>query len=202
VNRVDPKEIVEDILEHHGVLGMKWGHRKGSSESGGGPSKRQTKKIAKADKKFEKRANDFWATKVALHNSTASAMNKHLDRINAKYQKDIDKGTLLNTYHPVTKKYHKEVEDAYLKELNYEASKMKNASGTKKYSIQRNDYTELGFQVNVVDVTHDSNNESFNVEFVIDDKGRITGFKLVNDTLVQSAIDDILMSHGDVKVRR
>lgn len=37
---------VERILQHHGVLGMKWGHRKGTSESGP-PSKRDLRRAKK-----------------------------------------------------------------------------------------------------------------------------------------------------------
>lgn len=32
------KEVVDHILKHHGVLGMKWGHRSGGSSSSGGSS--------------------------------------------------------------------------------------------------------------------------------------------------------------------
>lgn len=186
--------FVEDILQHHGVLGMKWG-RSGARGSGGGGSKssggssKPSRKVRRADKKFEKQLstpNKVFKTQIKLHNATSKAMNeKHIPRINKKYQKAIDKGTLLNTSHPTTKAYHKEMMDSYLKELNIEANKMTNASGTKKYQVLKSDYDTLGFAVRSVDVKHASNDGSFRVNFILDDKGVITGFEIANDTLQQ-----------------
>lgn len=190
-------EVVNDVLAHHGVKGMKWGHR-GSSNV---PSGRTERKIARGDKKFAKRITNPTKNlnlKVELHNATGTAMNEnHLPRINKKYEKAINDHTLLDDNHPTTKRYHKEVIDAYMTELNKEASKMTSPSGTRKYIVHRSTGDFLGFIVSATDVKH-ADSTSFRVEFVKDSKGRITGFKFVDSGLSQSAIviEDILAHHG------
>jgi hypothetical protein len=195
-------DIVDRVLSHHGVMGMKWGRRTGGSSSGG-TSSRAEKKLSKGDKKFVQRLtkpNKNLSLKIELHNATANAMNEHIPRINKKYQKAIDAHTLLDEEHPTTKKYFKEMTDAYIGELNKEASKMTNSSGTRQYQVHRSTQDFLGFTVSATDVKvkHDDNSTSFRVEYIRDDKGQITGFKIRDTALAHSVllVEDILSHHG------
>jgi hypothetical protein len=194
-------EIVDRVLSHHGVMGMKWGRRTGGSSSGGSPS-RAEKKIQKQDRKLEKvvsskrKSNEL---KAQLHNSTIQISNRDADRINRKpeYVKAYNSGELKNPKSPVAKKYVNEINQAYLKNINEQLSGFTNASGTKKIKATIDHSEWLGFSVKLEDIKHDDSN-ILKVEYIRDANGWITGFKLADDSLTQSAIvvEDILSHHG------
>lgn len=215
------KEIVGDILEHHGTKGMQWGKRKqymgpaprGAKAKGfdgrklddkvastarrivkgkdASPSRREIRR----DKKFAKAGNSL-KVKIALNNASAGAMTStHCPRINAKpiYKKAASNGTLLNPNHPTTKKYHEEMMTAYVKEMN----KHTVAVGSQKYVATRNPKDLLGFTVTTINVKHDDTS-AFKVKFVKNSKGEITGFEFDGDSIEQSStlVDDILKHYG------
>lgn len=177
---MDASSIIGDILKHHGVKGQRWGMRR-NRPGGGAPSG----KVARKDKKFEKRASSI-DTKIQLNNAVTEAMTSHINRINAefdsKYAKEIDNGVLLNRDHPITKRYHKAYNDAALKELDKEASKFTNASGTRRYKVAQNPDDFLGFTVITVDVKHVDDLNTVRFVYVKDDKGRIVDIKLADDS--------------------
>lgn len=187
--------IVEDFLEHIGVKGMRWGIRK--EEASGGLSRRQVKKVAKEDKKFEKRASNF-NTKIELHNSIHEPMTSHLEKLNSKHAKlfdEIESGKKTMDS-PEYQKYMSDVRVTYIKELNKAAAKLgTNASGTKIYTVVSNENDSLGFTITTRDIKH-ANGDSFRVVFVKDKLGRILDLKLAENSLTQSALDDVLAHYG------
>jgi len=141
--------VVGDILTHHGVKGMKWGVRKDYGHEG---EQAKTKKIAKLDKKFEKKA-DRLNNHILLHNYAAQQMNSHeLHRINNKPEyKNVD---FTKARGEVVAKYAHEIQSTYVKHLREGAAKMgTNASGTKKYVIDANPEND-SWHVSTADVAH------------------------------------------------
>jgi hypothetical protein len=176
----------DKILAHHGVKGQKWGVR------------RAAKKAQRADARFEKKATSF-GTKVELHNSVGDVMNQHIGRINAKpeYVKAANDGILENDNHPITKKYTKEYMDVYVREMQKvldSSPRTLNPSGTKKLVVKEAPEF-LGFKVTLKDVKH-TDDSTFNVKFVRDDKGMIIGFTLDELQQGMAAVNNILAHHG------
>ncbi len=139
----------EDILQHFGTKGMKWGVRNNSS---GGISSRSDKKIAKADTKWEK---SIYSTKgaIAVHNNVASQMNSHiLPKLNndPKYKgKNLyEDQALSDAYH---KEYTKEANHAY--SLAIEQVHGLSPSG-KKYALYVNDGQNDRIEVRDRNVQH------------------------------------------------
>lgn len=188
MGNVTAKQVVDDILEHHGVKGQKWGIRR-FRES------RAERKFVSQVKQPRKNIN----LHIRLHNATGDAMNNvHIPRINSKpeYVKAANEGRLRNEWDPVTQKYTAEYMQAYEDELNKEAAKLGTSPSGQQYYAKLND-DFLGFSVGLKKVKH-ADSESFKIEFVKDKQGRIIGFKLVEDSLTQSAliVNDFLAHHG------
>jgi hypothetical protein len=204
---------VEEILAHVGVKGMKWGVRK-SSTSSSFPSRserRQAKRINKMDARFERNITSKHqnkALKGRIHNEIIPVANSKVHRINAKpeYVKEFAKGKtgrLNDPNDPLTKKYIKEVNSAYLGVMNDYLKGFSNASGTKKLraSYQQGDY--LNFKLTLIDTTktkHADDSLTMTIEYIRDESGRITGFKIIDDEMTQSSIFvDEFLEHVGVK---
>jgi len=181
LQHVGELDFFDDDVEQSGVKGMKWGVRKDHGHEG---EAAKTSKIAKLDKNFEKNSKSYNVT-IKIHNSAARATNDHdVERINNKPQyKNKD----FNLDSPLRRKYYKEHNDAFVKNLQKAAAEQgTNASGTKKYSITT---SENGFwNVKVEDVTHsamnDGSEDSFNIPVKYDATGHIVS---IGDTEIEQS---------------
>ncbi len=146
-------ETDEDALIHFGVKGMKWGVT--SKKSGSAKSdQKATKQIAKADKKWEKKAG---RSAFEVHNAASKRMNKtEIDRINNKpAYKDKD----FTEDSPLRRKYYKEYSDTFMKVMNEESQRINgtNPSGTKRLKFTEDENGDIHYDWE--DVKHDD--ESF-----------------------------------------
>ena len=137
--------VNESELEHHGIKGMKWGVR--HDNDGKGKAARKTK-IARLDKKYEKKAfsqRKYWQT----YNETVRIANKTvIPKINAKYEGKAyisndgrykDGTPLSDKTKKVNEKYLAEMNSAFNEILNKVADDVygTNASGTVRIRFTR-----------------------------------------------------------------
>lgn len=180
----------EFILKHYGVVGMKWGHRKGSQSAS-----KVTKKTAKADKKFES-VNSRYAKTFEIAGSARSSLKSSgdLKRINDKYSAKLTNSFSQNRQ--VKKAYDSEVQRAFMDHLQKAADKQDpNASGTRKYTITVPPKRPDRWIVTTTEVKHAANSVEF--EIVRDKNGLILDIKPVTD-LQQSALSDEELTHYGV----
>lgn len=212
-------EYEENVLEHFGVRGMKWGQRKVRGAEGRTQKlerqaeRRPTRgnvrtaqkaravanrKTRKQDKKFERKAQSLQTT-IKLHNRAAELSNKvDVPRINNKPQyknKDFSRDT------PLRQKYYKEHQTAFLNNLDKAAKEMgTNASGTKRYGIVEGDGS---WSVVLKDVKHaNDDNVEFTVKIRYDSMGHITFIEFPEVIAQTSALDSDFLEHFGVRGMR
>lgn len=143
---------LDDILEHHGIKGMKWGVRKDRGHEG---EQVRTRKLAKLDKKFEKKAASMH-TWVELHNRAAELSNaRDIDRIN---NKPAYKNADFTKDSPLRKQYYNEQQMSYVANVKQAAKEYgSNASGTRELKITTLPGGDWAFSI--VDAKHDALDE-------------------------------------------
>lgn len=188
--------IEESVLEHHGVKGMKWGVRNDRGHEG---ERASTRKIAKADKKFEKNYSPSVHNWVKVNNTFATHINPGLHDLNEnpKY-----KGINLHE----SKELHDSYMNDYEKLVEHAANKTSesfgmNASGTRKVEVSRVGFgSDATWQARIVDVQHAASGDVlFTVVPTFNETGHIMGQKIKPPaTLQQTAIsaESVLEHHG------
>lgn len=190
---------VEELL-HFGVKGMKWGVRKDRATGG-------VKKAAKAtarfiqDVNFENRAGEGQEARDGIIDEATSAFyRKDLPKINAKPEYQAAKGLktrLRNPTDPVVRQYRNETKQAYIKRLESTANSMKNASGTREYTIRERGGdlpdSKYFWEVSTRTARHaaDDYEGTTVLEVIMDEDGFITSFNQVDaeeSSLAQTAI--------------
>lgn len=193
-------EQLNEFLEHHGVDGQKWGVRRDRSHEG---QRAKNSKIARLDKKFEKRAGNF-GTELTIYNQAARRMNEfEVDRINRKPEyRNAD----LRGDTPLSRKYDREMQSAFMKHLKEAAADVgTNASGTKKLDVRTT--SDGGWEVTVADIKHADGDGTFKVNVTRDKTGHITSIAIVADSFDAASSRDIVdvmgqsenLSHFGVK---
>jgi len=177
----------EEFLQHFGVKGMKWGVRKGGSSA--------SKKVAKADKKFESVNARYGKTFEIAGAARASFKSSgDLKRINDKYSAQLTNSFSENR--KVKKAYQAEVQKTFLDHLKKAADKQDpNASGTRKYTITVPPKRPDRWIVTTTTIQHASDVVEF--QLTLDKNGLITDLEAVQP-LQQSAIsvEDFLEHYG------
>lgn len=161
---------VADFIKHHGVKGMKWGQR------------RAVKKLAKADKKWEKKQLSF-NTVVKVYNGAAAKANADLPKINKKYE-----GKNLISDNKARERYDQELVSNFNKHVQTVASAQGlNPSGSKRLQADINPLTG-DFLLRTVEVTHADNDEVV-LKVERDAKGFVTRMWLPVTNVMQSDVD-------------
>lgn len=184
---------MDAFLEHHGVKGMKWGVRNDKGHEG---EQATTKKIAKEDKKFEKKNVGSLSSYFKVYNAASERMNNvEIARINSipKFKgKDFTKDS------PLRQAYYKEYSNTMTRILNEESDSRigTNASGTKRFEFSYD--VERGMPVGqLVDVKKAKHAVGDPIVLTkVDSKGYIISIKL--DTVEHSSFPDEFLAHYGV----
>lgn len=194
----DGFETLDDYLQHFGVMGMKWGVRKGSSTSRS--EKKASKKVEKADKKFLKSVSKN-RSKLALdiYNDAADKSSAAYSKLNSnpKYKKPF------NWDNPgkYERDYMAAANKTFIKLLDESAKAKtkgneKSASGRYELSID----TSGGFipSITVKDNKLKHSDESAPFKLKFDKSGKIVGITMVSEMEHTSdeIIDDYLKHFG------
>lgn len=184
----------QDELVHFGVKGMRWGVRNASKPVSPKMSKKRDSRgdlMTKDDAKWSKKANNI-RKGIEAYNQTADVMNSTvIPRINSKPEY---RNVNLNKNPKLMAKYNKEYSDIFDAEFNKALTRVYGTSPSGKYKvISTHDGWVVGF--NEDKVKH-ADETLFTFEARRDNFGRILEFKLKDDTLIQSEINDYLAHHG------
>lgn len=186
------KPPLDELVIHYGVRGMKWGVRKDrSGEKLSKVTNSRGERITKADAKWERSAANR-KKGFAAYNKAADAMNKtHIPQINNKPEY---KGKDLNGDTPLSRRYFKEMETAFVAEFNQNLRAAFGDSPSGEYKVVAYDasippkwtidYTELKHEDYRVDV-----------DMVLDALGHISSIS-IDDSTLEHAEEELLHADG------
>jgi 2'-5' RNA ligase len=211
-------EVAGNILEHFGVKGMRWGVRKedvASAAKAVGRAAEATGRFA-SDVHFEAKTMPNKDEEGNETSSDATAMVARagekefratdLPKINSKPEHVKAKKLTHRMLHPLeaqTKAYRKEVKEAYIQRMETTANSIKNASGTREYTIRERGGdlpgSKYGWEVSSRQARHaDGDEDTIFLEVLMDKDGFITGTKQVPAEIKQAMdfAEDVLAHYG------
>jgi hypothetical protein len=192
--RID--ELIDKLLEHHGVKGMHWGVR--SARPSGGSGSSAAIKPSRGDRKWEDKAQDF-KNMSKIHNAAVPKMNADLDKIN---NDPKFKGKDFTTPSPLRRQYYNAVQASMSQRYNEAASTMTNPSGSRKLQVDVTifDNGEIENHLHPVDVKHADDAAKFSLAVKRGPNGHILSVSLSEPSMQQmdEQVDEFL-SHFGVK---
>lgn len=178
-----------DILEHHGIKGMKWGVRKASSAGSavGRAAGRTGRRIGRAasDAAFVLNAPNVH-TAIATHAS--EKLMKDLPRIKAKHSSSTLGSRIKNPLSKESRAYRADVRKAYTRHLESAANSMTSGTGRLRYTLKENgkpNTSSYFWDVHVERVQHQATGV-VKVQPIFDEDGWIVDFKIVTDEIAQT----------------
>jgi 2'-5' RNA ligase len=198
-----PMDVAMSDIQHFGVKGMHWGVRRAASKAATG---------AKATSKFVRDVNFETRTARGPEGQASTATNMVASASRRPFKKEDlpavkarhgDYAKLTNRakkpFSPEAKAYRKDARETYVKRLETTANSMKNASGTRQYTVRERGIdlpaeggnlprSKYFWEVSARDVKHATSNVDVRLELVMAD-GYITDLKPVpvEDSMAQTA---------------
>lgn len=197
MDQLASKEVVDHILSHHGVKGMKWGVRK--AKAAGGAVARGLDNVA-----FEL-ARNHESVHHSIIDHAGNALQEHdLPRIKEKHSATgADKllNRLKNPLSANARAYRSDVKQAYLDRLEKAANEHTNVAGTRQYTLSEHgepNTSQYFWGVHSREVAHADGTVSIVVHPAFDDDGFITEIQRNPSTVEQTSIrgQEFLSHHG------
>lgn len=183
--------IVDEVLAHFGVRGMKWGVRKESSTSGSPSSSQQPK----ADYNWGKKANSYKIRKQ-VYNASAVRMTKvELPRLNSRPE---FKGADFRKDSPLRRTYLNQAVTVFNRVLNEESTRLLGPSPSGKYELHFTQGLDNQYpQAEITQVVKHSVND-VQINLIWSPDGHLIGCEAVDSGMTQadSVIDDVITHFG------
>lgn len=223
-----PMDVAMSDLEHHGVKGMRWGVRTVDVASGAKAVGRAAKStggtVGKAagatsrfvrDVNFEAKVENGKAREAVIGGASKSFHKEDLPAVKARHG---DYAKLRNRakkpFSKEAKAYRQDARETYVKRLESTANSMKNASGTRQYTIRERGIEQPAqggrlpqskhfWDVSSREVTHAFADDFTRLELVMDEEGYISDLKQVEieTTMAQTAdLGAAFLAHQGIKI--
>jgi hypothetical protein len=186
-------ELGVEFLEHYGVKGMRWGHRKAQIGAGARAVGRGIGAVATfaGDVDFESQVESGRAREMVITKANPAFRRTDLPAVKARHG---DYGKLRNRakkpFAPEARAYRKDARETYIKRLETSANSIKNFSGDRQYTIRERGWElpEAGgalpkskhyWDVSSRRVKHAATDTFTRLEIIEDSEGYITDLKKV-----------------------
>ena len=204
---MNTQELGAEFIQHHGVLGMKWGVRKERLQGGlrktakgigraGGAVSRGVGAVLKEAELAQFRAA---AHNPELHRKIAEEASTNFVKNSVPALKKKHGPSILKPFSPESKAYRKDAKVAYLGHLERAANKHTNTFGTHRYTLKEKgkpNTSSYFWNVHTEQVVHAIEGGSHTCQPIFDSNGYITDLKTTYPSMTQSAIgEEFVLAH-------